>query len=243
MYKAEIKKPNFSLGLIYAWISSFGFAASCRCDRRLECHRWNSFRYQRDSSSHHWEAVGSPIPVALGRNGMAWGIDQSGPMKKEGDGRSPAGFFFLGPAFGDAEHLPYAKKIPFLLITEDLECVDDPDSVYYNQFVYANTIEKLDWKSSEKMKEIGPLYALGLVVQYNRDPVIPGRGSAIFMHIWRNKGSGSGGCTTMQENDLQDVISWLDSEQHPCLVQMPLQEYENLKLQWGLPEVEDKVKL
>ena len=52
-----------------------------------------------------WKAVGAPIPVMLGKNGMAWGAGLHGdagpgPAKKEGDGKAPAGIFRLGPAFG-----------------------------------------------------------------------------------------------------------------------------------------------
>ena len=124
-----------------------------------------------------------------------------------------------------------------MLITDDLECVDDSNSIYYNQLVHSNSIEKKDWNSSEKMKEIGFLYNLGLVIQHNCQPIKQNMGSAIFMHIWRGKGMGTGGCTAMKEKNLNEVVSWLDKAQNPCLVQLPINEYTNLKAKWNLPDL------
>ncbi len=208
---------------------------------------WNSVEgtlccYQRQSSTSQWELVGSSIEVALGKQGMAWGrglcdfADPSGLNKKEGDNRSPAGIFYLGTAFGDMAHQSYAKNLPFRLITADLEYIDDPNSEHYNQFFTAYSTSRRDWKSSEKMLEIGSIYALGLVVQHNLYPIAPGLGSAIFIHIWSGPGKGTAGCTAMAEHDLNTIVSWLNCDHHPCLVQLPLEEYIHKKRVWGLPE-------
>jgi L,D-peptidoglycan transpeptidase YkuD (ErfK/YbiS/YcfS/YnhG family) len=208
---------------------------------------WNAvdatlYRFQRTSMGE-WERVAPSIPVVLGRQGMGWGRglfdlkDEKGAHKKESDGKSPAGLFLLGPAFGDPLHQPSAKQMPFLPITDDLECVDDPHSAYYNQFIHASSIQNRDWNSSEKMKEVGFLYAIGLVVHHNLDPVQAGMGSAIFMHIWREKGKGTAGCTAMEADHMREILEWLDSNHHPCIVQLPIEEYMHRKLQWGLPDL------
>lgn len=195
------------------------------------------YRYERTSTSHPWELITSPIEINLGRTGMAWGLqnETQGPKKKEGDGKSPAGFFTLGPIFGHTNNQIYAKRMPFLLITEDLECVDDPTSLYYNQFVYTSSLSHKDWKSSEKMLEIGPLYALGIVVQHNMSPTLPGKGSAVFMHIWKNRGEGSAGCTVMESKHMEEIVAWLDEKKNPCLVQLPVEEYKKKQSLWNLP--------
>ena len=209
---------------------------------------WNDtmgvmYRYQRDPATLRWELYAEPIGVSLGKKGMAWGrglkdySEKNGLVKREGDLRSPAGIFHLGPSFGNQSHQSCAQRMPFLLIDDSLECVDDPNSAYYNQFVHASSIDAPDWNSSEKMKEIGSMYAVGLVVQHNLHPIQPSMGSAIFMHVWSSKGAGTAGCTAMAECDLREIVSWLDENQHPCLVQMPLGEYSNRKSEWGLPEL------
>jgi Uncharacterized protein conserved in bacteria len=53
-----------------------------------------------------WQPHGDAFEVALGRSGSAWGVGLhpapagDGPRKREGDGRSPAGVFAIGEAFG-----------------------------------------------------------------------------------------------------------------------------------------------
>lgn len=200
--------------------------------------------FERKEMHSVWEAVDSPVEVTFGKKGMAWGrgvIDlreENGLHKKEGDGRSPAGIFSLGAAFGDLLHLECAQKMPFLLITEDLECVDDPASIYYNRFVNSCSIEEKDWKSSEKMQKVGPLYALGVVVQHNVDPILSGEGSAIFIHIWRSPAEGTEGCMAMAETDLKKLVAWIDPLKHPLFVQLPKQEYAQRQTMWKLPEIE-----
>jgi len=208
---------------------------------------WNAIEgklycFQRNASAQTWELVLPPIPIVLGKKGMAWGrgvqdfTTHEGPHKVEGDGKSPAGLFYLGTLFGDAAHRSSALRMPYMLITEGLEWVDDPHSLYYNQCATLDACDKCDWKSSEKMDE-EKLYALGGVIEHNTSPIIPGKGSAIFLHIWRHNHTGTAGCTAMQEGDLSRVTTWLDCAAHPSLLQLPLNEYESKKLAWGLPQL------
>src|SRR5438270_495076 len=54
-------------------------------------------RFTRESSNDRWHVASGPIPVVVGRTGLAWGLgfddDATGtrdaPHKHEGDGRSP----------------------------------------------------------------------------------------------------------------------------------------------------------
>ncbi|MBM3192950.1 MAG: hypothetical protein FJZ59_01805 [Chlamydiae bacterium] len=149
-----------------------------------------------------------PFFVHVGKKGIT--LD-----KVEGDKKSPVGTFRLGPIFGDRAHMIYAKKMDYLLITDELECVDDPNSIYYNQFIYKNQIEVIDWKSSEKMNEIGELYSLGVVVQYNQNPTIAFKGSAIFMHNLCKESYGTQGCIGVSKSDLKKIVSWLDETKFP----------------------------
>ena len=179
--------------------------------------------------------------IVVGKNGTAWdpGVAPpvAGPIKVEGDGRSPAGVFALGTAFGfagaaDASWL----KLPYAAITPTLECVDDATSGAYNLLVDTTTATRdVDWKSSEKMRQIAPAYRWGVVVEYNTRPVVPGRGSCVFLHIGGEGGRGTAGCTAMTEPTLKDVMQWLDPDQAPVLVQLPLAAYAALRTAWNLP--------
>src|SRR5579871_1777988 len=179
--------------------------------------------------------IGNAIPVSLGRSGLGWGeglhpAQSSGPVKKEGDGRSPAGIFRMGTAFG---YRPLDGKWPYRVLTPDTECVDDAQSKRYNRLVDRST-EKVDWKSSEKMLRSDDLYRIGIVVLHNDQP-IPGKGSCIFLHIRATPESATVGCTAMEPNHIETILKWLDPAKRPILVQLPKAEYQRLKKEWELP--------
>lgn len=185
-----------------------------------------------------WLPVGDKVPVVVGKSGLAWDgilelpVKTTDPVKKEGDGRSPAGVFKLSQLFG-FEPSSSESKLPYLPLNEYTECVDDPSSNAYNQIVNTKQIPNRDWVSSEKMRTIDA-YKLGIVVDYNSEN-IPAAGSCIFMHIWNGAGKGTAGCTAMDEAKLTEIADWLDTEKMPVLVQSPMQVYENIRGSWGLP--------
>ena len=198
-------------------------------------------RYQR-SSNAGWDPVGEAIPVVLGKSGLGWGhglqpaTADGGPSKHEGDGRSPAGLFSLGTAFGYAppDQATWIS-MPYLQATDDLECVDDPSSSYYNQLVYRSTVANVDWSSSEPMKLIDNAYRWGLFVDHNVKPTVPGDGSCIFLHVWSGPSGATAGCTATDETQLQSVIGWLDPAKHPVLVQLPAAVYAAHQADWLMP--------
>jgi len=218
---------------------------------------WNTVegtlqRYDRANPQEAWRPVGESIAIVVGKNGMGWGIGvlatddpkvrlASDPVKKEGDGRSPAGIFALGTAFGDtAQPLP-GLKTPYLHLTPSIECVDDSRSKYYNRVVDSSAVVP-DWNSSEHMRSVGEAYRWGIVVGHNggdmkadANPPVPGSGSCVFLHIWGSGTRGTAGCTAMPQNQLETLLTWLDPTRKPLLVQVPAPEYARLRSRWGLP--------
>jgi len=192
---------------------------------------------------HAWQPVGPAIRIVVGRNGMAWGrglhpMPQTGPQKKEGDGKSPAGVFALRYAFGSEppEKVP-GIKIPYVQCTRTLECVDDPKSSHYNQILERPSVPKPDWNSSEKMLMTNGQYRLGIVIEHDTSPPEPGNGSCVFIHIWLGPGIGTSGCTAMRDGDIESLLSWIDARANPVLVQLPQAEYLRLQKSWRLPDM------
>src|SRR5512138_264281 len=197
-------------------------------------------RYERRTSTSEWQPAGPPVSVVVGRNGMAWGSGLGDatehPLKREGDGKSPAGIFPLGSAFGQAPDSP-DLRLPYLFLgtTDGVECVDDTASRFYNRLVSRRDVQP-DWRSSEKMWT-EPLYRHGVVIDYNTPNPRPGAGSCIFLHIWAGADIPTSGCTAMPEAELLTVMRWLDPAQHPVLVQLPRAQYGRLKTDWRLPSL------
>ncbi|MDQ3283869.1 MAG: hypothetical protein M3Q69_20900 [Acidobacteriota bacterium] len=187
-------------------------------------------RYERDDAQ--WRAVGAPAEVFVGRSGLAWGrgavpLTGEGPVKREGDGRAPAGVFTLGTAFGFDER--GETKLPWMMLRSTTECVDDAKSAHYNTLVERGA--NADWDSSEKMRAIDD-YRYGVVVEHNTPPE-RGAGSCIFLHL--ASGKPTAGCTSMRESDLVALLAWLDPAREPRIVQLPSGDYARLRARLALP--------
>ncbi len=203
------------------------------------------YKFQREKNDAAWKKVGEAIPIVVGRSGLGWGeglhagIPVDRPLKREGDGRSPAGVFTLSTAFGFASTKEMrGLHFPYLQITEALECVDDGASQHYNTLVDRNKLGASDWQSSEKMFLIKHDYRLGVFVEHNTQPSRPGFGSCIFLHIWSKPTEPTIGCTAMADDEMEAIIKWLRREAKPVLVQLPQAEYARLRVEWRLPVIE-----
>lgn len=204
-------------------------------------------RFERKDVNHSWEKVGEAVPVVVGKNGLAWAeefkqAEWSGPTKKEGDGKSPAGVFTFGQVFGFHASPIENSLMPYLPIKDTTMCIEDSQSKYYTQIIDANKISDKDWNSVDRMIE-QTVYEHGIVVNYNMSNVKPEHGSCIFFHIWRNKDKGTLGCTAMEVSELKSIISWLNPASNPILVQLPISEYQRIQQPWLLPPLMDKMAL
>lgn len=161
--------------------------------------------WQRDGD--HFNLVAEPFEAVIGRNGLA-------PLgeKKEGDGRTPSGVYRIKMAFGYESAAMTALDYAQVDAT-DL-WVDDPDSPDYNRWVKAPT----QAKSFERLKRDDELYELAVVIEYNTESIVPGAGSAIFMHIYRNGETPTAGCVALAKDHLIELLSWLDKSQNPVIV-------------------------
>jgi D-alanyl-D-alanine dipeptidase len=201
--------------------------------------------YERDSADDQWKAVGEKIPVVVGRNGMAWGKGLhggaigEGPVKQEGDGRTPAGVFSLSSAFGYAPpEQARDVKLPYVQAVATLECVDDPQSAHYNRIIDRAGVENPDWKSSERMRRDDDQYRWGAVIDHNANGA-PGRGSCVFMHIYEAPGKGTAGCTAMSPSSMEGTLRWLDPKKRPLLIQLPRSEFERLRKSYEIRGIDD----
>ena len=200
-------------------------------------------RFARADVSSAWTEQGAAYPVNLGRGGLGWGIGlhpaaTDEPIKREGDGRAPAGVFRLTALFGYAggdSAIARAAKLPYRPLGTGTLCIDDPASRHYNRIVERSRAGAPDWSSHEDMRRRDDQYALGVVVAHNSDPPEPGRGSCIFLHVWRAPGAPTAGCTASSIDDMRTLAAWLDASRQPLLVQLPDDEYRRRRVAWGLP--------
>ncbi|RKX81153.1 MAG: hypothetical protein DRP58_12200 [Spirochaetes bacterium] len=204
------------------------------------------YGFEKLSEDANFTQVFNGFKISLGKNGLAWGkglhpinADME-DFKKEGDMKSPAGVFLLESVFG---FKPVGKmnhlKMPYLQITEMLECVDDKNSKYYNKIIERNKVDTIDWNSSEKMMKYGKWYEQGVVVAHNKVETESGCGSCIFIHNMVELNETTVGCTEIDTVNLKIIINWLDIKKTPIFVQLSLGDYQIYKNKWELPLIKE----
>lgn len=140
------------------------------------------------------------LRCAIGKGGLA-------REKREGDGATPVGAFPLRRVLyrPDREAAPRTGLPVAAIAPEDGWC-DWPEDAAYNRPVrlpYAARAERL-WREDA-------LYDLLVVVGHNDAPVVPGAGSAIFLHLARPGYAPTEGCVAFARADFLDLLGALDA--------------------------------
>ncbi|WOB51799.1 hypothetical protein NYR97_10880 [Xanthomonas hydrangeae] len=214
---------------------------------------WNSTQARLQTFTRvdgHWQPAAPGFAVALGRHGSAWGdglhpAQTQGLQKREGDGRSPAGVFAIGPAFGYAPSID--STMPYQAMTATNYCMDVPSSPLYNRIVDAAQVGEAAVAGSTEPMRLDlqhpgdARYSEGFVIAHNPN-AIPGHGSCIFAHLWRTPGQFTAGCTAMAQADMQRLLAWLKPDDKPLFVLLPRAEYARLQAQWQLPKLKDAAR-
>lgn len=137
---------------------------------------------------------------ALGRGGVR-------SDKREGDGATPAGIFPLRRLLYRADRLVRPQsKLPMAKIQPSDGWCDDPRDAAYNQAVTLPYGAR-----SENMWRADGLYDLVVITGHNDDPAVPGRGSAIFIHVANPDYGPTEGCVALARRDLMAMLPALDS--------------------------------
>jgi L,D-peptidoglycan transpeptidase YkuD (ErfK/YbiS/YcfS/YnhG family) len=144
-------------------------------------------------------AEGETYKCALGRGGVR-------ADKKEGDGATPIGTFPLRRVYYRVDRISRpATNLPVIPIAEDDAWCDDPDYPLYNTKVvtpYPARTEPL-WRDDH-------LYDVLVVLGHNDAPVVPGAGSAIFLHVAADDYAPTEGCVALALDDLLAVLRLVD---------------------------------
>lgn len=155
-----------------------------------------------------WHVTAGPWTAWLGGNGAS-------PFKREGDRRTPAGVFrFLSTMYGVASS-PGVRYRYRRLVCGDW-WVEDPRSPYYNRFRHVRCGSSPPFRTtSEDMSRSPTAYRHLAVIAYNTNPVVPGRGSGIFLHA--STGRPTLGCVSLPLPQLVRTLRWLRPAAHPLI--------------------------
>jgi L,D-peptidoglycan transpeptidase YkuD (ErfK/YbiS/YcfS/YnhG family) len=141
---------------------------------------------------------GGSTRAACGRSGVR-------TDKHEGDGATPAGKFLLLQAYYRPDRLAApATELPLLALKPSDGWVDQSGDRHYNRLV------ALPYPAHhEEMWRADGAYDLVVVIGYNTDPPVAGRGSAIFLHVARPDYSATEGCIAIQRDILAGLLARL----------------------------------
>ena len=139
---------------------------------------------------------GRRLRCALGRSGVS-------ATKREGDGATPAGSFLLRRVLFRPDRTPAPPGwLPVRPIAPTDGWCDDPADPLYNRPVslpYPGRHERL-WRDDG-------LYDVVVVLGHNDDPIVPGDGSAVFLHVAGDDYAPTEGCVALAIEDLRAMLA------------------------------------
>jgi len=160
-----------------------------------------------------WKLAISPVQASIGRNGFA-----QENKKMEGDGKTPNGLYALGQLYSYEATID--TKIPFQQVDSLDKWIDDSTSNDYNKYVRGETTAK----SFENLKLKSIDYKYCMVIEYNTQPVIKGKGSAIFFHVADEKYSPTAGCVAIAEKDMLQFLKWFKPRKKKAMLSIGIVE-------------------
>ena len=144
----------------------------------------------------HWSR--GYATAAVGRAGVK-------ADKHEGDGATPAGTYpLLSILYRPDRMAPPPSQLPMRPLAPSDGWVDEPADVNYNRRVslpYPASAEQM-WREDD-------LYDALVVIGYNMEPVVPGAGSAIFLHIATPDFAPTAGCIAVKKEILLGLLPLL----------------------------------
>ena len=133
---------------------------------------------------------------ALGKGGIK-------QKEREGDFITPKGKFKLIKIYYRSDRI---KKINSTLkkikIKKNMGWCNDVSSNYYNKQIKIN--KKISHESLHRKDNV---YDIIVVLNYNLNPIIKGKGSAIFLHVAKKNYNKTQGCIALKKNELLSLIS------------------------------------
>ena len=139
------------------------------------------------------------VKCAVGKRGISL-------SKKEGDGYTPKGNFRFKYLLYRKDRVPNIKSfLKKLIIKKNMGWCDDPKSNFYNKLI------KFPFKySAEKLYKKENIYDVILVINYNINPIVKNKGSAIFLHLARKNYKPTRGCIAISKKDMYLLLGLIN---------------------------------
>ena len=155
-----------------------------------------------------WTHAGGPWSAWLGGRGVS-------ADRHEGDRTTPAGVFGFGSVMYGVAPNPGVRYRYHRIVCGDW-WVEDARSLYYNRFHHVPCGSRPPFRvTDEDMSRSPTSYRHFAFIRFNTDPVVPGRGSGIFLHV--STGRPTLGCVALPLPNLLTILRWLRRERKPLI--------------------------
>ena len=144
---------------------------------------------------------GQVFNCTLGRAGVIIAAD-----KKEGDGKTPLGDFPLRQLLYRADRVAKPETgLKTEILTPETGWCEDPAHPDYNKKITLK-IPLPHPAAHDRMTRDDALYDYTVVIGYNDQPVVAGKGSTIFLHLARPDFGPTAGCIGLAAEDMRAVL-------------------------------------
>ncbi|MFI9212212.1 L,D-transpeptidase [Streptomyces sp. NPDC053253] len=158
-----------------------------------------------DRRGGRWVKAGS-AHARFGANGLV-----EGARRRQGTSTTPTGLFRLPYAFG-VRVRPAGTRFRYDRVTERSWWCQDNDSRAYNRWV-EGLPRDCRAGEAEHLVSYGTRYAHALVIGFNYDRPVRGRGAGIFLHV--NGRGATAGCVSVPAGAMRAVLPWADPARRP----------------------------
>ena len=141
------------------------------------------------------------VKCAIGKRGIR-------VKKREGDQITPKGKFKIKYILYRKDRISNLKtKLLKTTINKKMGWCDDPKSIFYNKLI------KLPSKYSfERLYKKNNTYDIILVLNFNINPTIKNKGSAIFIHVATKNYKKTEGCIAVNKKDLKQIVEKINKK-------------------------------
>ncbi|WP_175409234.1 L,D-transpeptidase [Streptomyces sp. TRM64462] len=152
-----------------------------------------------------WVKAGS-APARFGAGGLV-----AGERRRQGTSTTPAGLYDLRFGFG-IEAPPPGTAYPYRRVTRDAWWCQDNASASYNRWVRPLPAD-CRAEEAEHLITYGKQYAYGVVIGFNYERPVRGRGAGIFLHV--NGDGPTAGCVSVPKDAMARILTWLRAGARP----------------------------
>ncbi|WP_263984059.1 LysM peptidoglycan-binding domain-containing protein [Streptomyces sp. HPF1205] len=165
-------------------------------------------------TSGTWHKLAATTSARIGSHGIT-----AGATRTQGTYTTPTGTYTITQGFGIGTNP--GTKMPYHQVTTTDWWVEDPTSAYYNQMRTDTQggfhLTESGDDGSEHLINYPTQYHNALVINYNMNPAVKGRGAGIFLHDLGPQAGPTAGCVAVPATFMTQIMKWITPTAHPVI--------------------------